>query len=131
MSGRFDGRKIVYTAGLKARERARDKNSASIARYNQLEVLRRKMAECQTNFLASPDDNPEIEDGKKEIWDELNKKFRALLQEGRVGGGKKVEESKESIEKRTNIMSHAAERAAKYHIHDAIVFAEGLTQPNG
>ena len=81
-SGRFDGRKIVYLAGKKARERGRDKNITDPRRYDKLEVFRRKMAECQVNFLASPEDNPEIMEGKKEEWNKIKMEYDDLIQMG-------------------------------------------------
>jgi hypothetical protein len=124
-SGRFDGRKIVYLAGKKARERGRDKNITDPRRYDKLEVLRRKMAECQVNFLASPEDNPEIMEGKKEEWNKIKMEYDDLIQMGNKEDGKPGIEGGQT---QSNDISRAAVRAVRGHIHNAIVYAGSLAQ---
>ena len=126
-TGRFDGRKVVYLAGVKARERGRDRNITDSTRHDQLEILRRKMAEYQVDFLASPEDNPEIRQGKEDEWNKIKLEYSILLRKGTRFDGIK-EESKENAKTRSKVISQAAARAVKSHMHDAIVYARSLSQ---
>ena len=124
-SGRFDSQKIVYLAGRKARERGRDKSGTNTGRYEKLEVLRTKMAECQTDFLAPPEDYPDILQGKEEEWSKTKREYDQLLRAGKVeeggDGGKSNQNQSEHV-------SNAAIRAVKSHIHNAIVYAGNLSK---
>ena len=126
-SGRFDSQKIVYLAGKKARERGRDKKATNSWRFDKLETLRSQMAECQVEFLASPENSPSILDGEEEKWNKLKKEYDQLMRAGSIEDSQECKGSNCS-QNRSEQVSKAAIRAVRDHIHNAIDYAGSLSK---
>ena len=126
-SGRLDSQRIVYLAGKKARERGRDKNVSDTWRYDKLEALRTKMAECQVEYLASPEDCPSLLNGKEEEWNKRKIEYDKLMRAGAPENSSDRNRNTSS-QNRPEHISNAAVRAVKDHIHNAITYAGSLSK---